>query len=167
MSESPSHTAYKKIAVDTLKNRGFSPNEIFFEYNVDCKVNGVIKYIVDVVGIREDYKIAVECGKTEYSKLLNLKKVFDEVLVINPATITKLYEQWKSKWHTDVTSLRREINNLRQQLAWISKDADRRVEEMTTQMEKLQNECHTLKTKIKLYEKVLAQAWETVQKEQS
>jgi len=167
MPQGPNHIVYKKIAVDILKDRGFSSDEIFFEYNIDCKVDGHIKYIVDVAGIREASKMAIECGHAPQSKLLHLRRVFDEVLVVNPAEIIKMYERWRSKWYTDVTALKREINNLQQQLAWISKDADRRVGEMVAEVESLQNECRTLKKKLNLYNKVLSDAWKTLQKEQS
>jgi hypothetical protein len=53
--ESKSHILLKKKAVKELKKMGFKNNEIHLEYRIS-------DYIVDVAGIKEDFKVAYEMG---------------------------------------------------------------------------------------------------------
>lgn len=77
--ETEKHLLLKNRAKQELLNQ-FNEDEIFFEYaiNIDNK-----KYIVDVVGINEDSKIAVECGFLQGENRISvLSKYFDKVVHI-------------------------------------------------------------------------------------
>ena len=72
------HNKLERHAYKLLINEGFVAEK---EHPVLIPLdNGETKkFIVDVVGIRKDRKIAVECQNVKYSKLQLLKTVFDEV----------------------------------------------------------------------------------------
>jgi hypothetical protein len=162
VGESPEHFAYKKIAIDILRDKGFKETEIKEEYDVEYPIDGRIKYTVDVVGIKDNYKVAIECGKVELSKLLNLRKIFDEVLVINPQKIVEMYEYWKTKYFTETDELRRENKRLLERAEWVCNDANMRIEQLEEAKKKLEDEVKALQIKLRRYEKVLAQAWNVV-----
>ena len=74
------HEITKTKAIEILKKEyGFKDDEIKTEMSV--KVNGKL-YIVDVAGIKKDFKVAIECGKLRMKKLSDLKRIFDVVLQI-------------------------------------------------------------------------------------
>jgi hypothetical protein len=165
--ESPEYIAYKKIAIDLLKERGFNPLEIKEGYDVEYPVNGRIKYTVDVVGIKNNYKVAVECGKTELSKLLNLRKIFNEVLVVNTEKVVEMYEYWKTKYFEDVGKLERKNNELQSQLDWLRKTASEDYAKLEKELEMKKSEVRTLQIKLKQIQKVIAEACQAMKEEQS
>lgn len=69
------HNELKQYAKIYLLNRGFKPEEIHEEHPIS-------KYKVDVVGINNSSKIAVECGNTEGKKVAVLSELFDEVILL-------------------------------------------------------------------------------------
>ena len=82
--ETLKHKLLKKQATTFLKSKGFKEKEIFKEYRIEKKIGGY--FLVDVVGIKFNKKIAIECGKCSgYSphfwKLELLKELgfFDEI----------------------------------------------------------------------------------------
>ena len=158
--ESPTHTAFKKIAVDILKEKGFKPDEIKEEYFVEYNGDGRTRYEIDVVGINRDYKIAVECGITEYSKILNLQKIFNEVIVVDAFKVVELYNYWKTLHYKDVMRLSQEVHDLKGRMVWVCRDANKSVEEIETKIKPLKKENNELRLELKKLQKVIAEAWE-------
>jgi hypothetical protein len=165
--ESSEHIAYKKIAIDILKERGFNPREIKEDYDVEYPVDGRIKYTVDVVGVKNNYKVAVECGKTELSKLLNLRKIFNEVLVVNTEKVVEMYEYWKTKYFEDVGKLERKNNELQSQLDWLRKTASEDYAKIEKELEMKKSEVRALQIKLRQIQKVIAEACQAMKEEQS
>ena len=160
LNESTTHLSFKKIAVDILKEKGFKSEEIKEEYTVEYKQDGRTKYEVDVVGINKDYKIAIECGTTEYSKILNLQKIFNEVIIVDALKVVELYNYWKTLHHTDVMRLSQEVYKLKERNVWICKDAEKTVGEIEAKLEPLEKENVNLRLQLKKLQKVIAEAWE-------
>lgn len=67
--------------IEILKEKGYSNNEIFVEYNYyyDRSKNPLR---IDVAGIKPGRTIAVECGELSCQKFLLLKEFFDEVIYL-------------------------------------------------------------------------------------
>jgi len=76
------HEAIKEVAEDFLREQGFEDREIKHEYTVKT-TEGKGRWRVDVVGIKKGYKVAVECGKYDARKILDLMKIFDEVYLLD------------------------------------------------------------------------------------
>ena len=82
------HDALKEVAIKILTNMGYTSNEIKQEYWVQPQQNHLGQnnslhgFRVDVVGIKPDKKIAIECGNTPGEKIAALKMFFDEVIVL-------------------------------------------------------------------------------------
>ena len=51
--------------------------EVYEEYQIEIENK---TYYIDVVGIKNSYKVAIECGRTKYSKILKLVPCFDSVI---------------------------------------------------------------------------------------
>jgi predicted RNase H-like nuclease (RuvC/YqgF family) len=111
--------------------------------------------------------VAVECGKTELSKLLNLRKIFNEVLVVNTEKVVEMYEYWKTKYFEDVGKLERRNNELQKQLDWLRKTASEDYAKIENELEMKKSEARTLQIKLKQIQKVIAEAWEAMKGEQS
>lgn len=61
MGESEKHKRLKEKAAEWLQEEhGFSADEVEKEYQID---GGDSYYLIDVVGVNEEKKVAVECGK--------------------------------------------------------------------------------------------------------
>jgi hypothetical protein len=163
VNESLERIAFKKVGIDILKEKGFSPTEIHEEYDVEYKIDGKIKYKVDLAGIKDGYKVAVECGGSTLSKLLNLRKIFDEAIVVDTAKVVEVYEYWKTKYLNDTERLELENRRLKEQLKWVYGS---RIGPLEEKVEKLEHELLSLQARLRSYQKVMAQAWEAV-KEQS
>ncbi len=73
------HNKLEKFAEDTLLREGFK--HIYREYPIiiTLKNNEKKRFVVDVVGIKENKKVAIECITVAHSKLQTLKIAFDEV----------------------------------------------------------------------------------------
>lgn len=80
----PKHTRHKYlkiIAKEYLKDLGFSDNEIFEEYVIkEGQMKKALR--VDVVGIKGERRIAIECGRTPADKIAQLNLYFDEVICL-------------------------------------------------------------------------------------
>ncbi len=87
---SKEHDALKEVAIKILTDMGYASDEIKQEYwiqpyspysrqNQDNSLHG---FRVDVVGLRQNKKVAIECGKTLGEKIAALKMFFDEVIVL-------------------------------------------------------------------------------------
>lgn len=88
---SKEHEALKEVAIKILTNMGYTPDEIQQEYWVQPKQSYTLRSIqnhslhgfrVDVVGLKADKKVAIECGKTPGEKIAALKMFFDEVIIL-------------------------------------------------------------------------------------
>lgn len=156
--ETPSHIAYKRVAIDLLKERGFSPNEIHEEHSVKYKVDGHMSYKIDVVGIRENRKVAIECGKTELSKLMNLRKIFDEVIVVGPEKIVELYDYWKGKYFTDTNKLKMEVNDLLYRIERVIERRDSEIQPLKDEIAELKTKIEKLQGKLRMYQKVISES---------
>jgi len=66
-------------AIDYLRGQGFKDEEIYTAFVIQTEFRPQPR-IVDVVGIKSDYKVAIECGKTSPALLEMLQPYFDEVL---------------------------------------------------------------------------------------
>lgn len=69
-NESLAHKELKRQAKEKLRSMGFKDNEIFEEYPINGKPRG---FIIDVAGISENKKIAIECGQLDKLKGAVLK----------------------------------------------------------------------------------------------
>jgi len=85
---SKEHEALKEVAIKILTDMGYTSSEIKEEYwvqperNYSSKNNSLHGFRVDVVGLKANKKIAIECGKTPGEKIAALKMFFDEVIVL-------------------------------------------------------------------------------------
>ena len=76
-SESVAHSILKEKAVRWLYAQGYDVEQ---EYRIE--IEGVL-FRVDVVGFKEKYSVAIECGHTSIEKWVLLREYFDEVRVFN------------------------------------------------------------------------------------
>ena len=85
---SKEHEALKEIARKILIDMGYLSTEIKEEYWVQPhsaysgENNSLHGFRVDVVGLKPDKKVAIECGKTPGEKIAALKIFFDEVIIL-------------------------------------------------------------------------------------
>lgn len=166
MPESPLHRAYKSVAIDILKEKGFEPAEIHEEYDVEYAVNGRIKYTVDIAGIKDKYRVAIECGQTELSKLTNLRKIFDEVIWLNGKLVIDLYDQWKSKYYMEIGKLQMENSELSNRADYITRKANVDFDRLQAERDDAVSKAHKLELQLRSLQKVIAEAWSAM-KEQS
>lgn len=159
MPESPLHYAYKKIAIDILKEKGFEPAEIHEEHNVEYLVNGKMKYIVDIVGIKDKYRVAIECGQTEHSKLINLRKIFDEVIWVNSKLVIELYDQWKSRYYMEIGKLQKDNSDLADRADYITRRADADFSRLEGERDESLSKVRKLEFQLRTLQKVIAEAW--------
>lgn len=112
-----SHSALKETARQILADKGYLPEQIHEEYEVkvggyDCK-----KLMrVDVVGINQEKRIAIECGSTPGEKIAALKMFFDEVIVLPYFTINidkAEYERTIRKQSEEISALTKENSELK------------------------------------------------------
>lgn len=73
MLEPNKHDLLKEKGKNILLNMGFKENEIFEEYKYES-------YVIDVIGINEDKKVLIECGKIIKSKYDILKNGPDKFI---------------------------------------------------------------------------------------
>jgi hypothetical protein len=75
------HKRLKELAKKRLLELGFSEEEIFEEYLIktDDMKKGII---VDVAGIKPHYKVAIECGHVNGSRIAQLQLFFDHIEVL-------------------------------------------------------------------------------------
>lgn len=82
VSNSPAHKGLMAKAIDYLKEKGFQDNQIHTEFAVHTNyphgTTGI--RVVDVVGIKPQKKIAIECGICSSNQLELIRPYFDEVL---------------------------------------------------------------------------------------
>ncbi len=82
MVESQEHKNLKEMA-HILLQRGYKSTEISNEYRLKIKESKQRwGYVVDVVGIKDDKKTAIELGTWNPKKLVHLELFFDEVIHI-------------------------------------------------------------------------------------
>ncbi len=121
---SKEHEALKQIAVKILIDMGFTMEEIKEEYWVspyslysrrDSDLKG---FRVDVVGLKPNKKVAIECGKTPGEKIAALKMFFDQVIVLPYFSL-----------NTDKLDLERVIREKNQ----IISDQNKKITELTEQ----------------------------------
>jgi len=83
MGESENHKKLKELAWIVLMQRGYKFDEIQEEYRVNMpNTKKTVGYIVDVVGINNINKTAVELGECDPKKLTHLELYFDDVIHI-------------------------------------------------------------------------------------
>lgn len=171
-TESPSHKALKRIAFDVLDEMGFKFSEIKEEYEVEYQVNGRMRYVVDVVGIkttavgindRKEYKIAIECGSTELSKLTALRKIFDEVIWINWGFVVKTYERWKRKYAVDIQNLLVDNSTLNKTVQYLEKRLEEETIDLRNQVSSLTSENKSLRSKLLAYQKVIGESCKSLE----
>lgn len=76
------HEIIKEVAKDMLRKLGFEDKQIKEEYTVRPS-NKKWRWRIDVVGISKEHKTAVECGKYNPTKVLELMKIFDDVYLLD------------------------------------------------------------------------------------
>jgi len=164
--ESPLHRAYKNVAIDILKEKGFEPAEIQEEYDVQYAVNGKMRYMVDIVGIKSNYRVAIECGQTEHSKLTNLRKIFDEVIWVNAKLVIDMSDQWKSRYYTEIGKLQKENLELSNHADYVVRKANADFDRLQNERDDALSKQRKLEIQIRSLQKVIAEAWSAM-KEQS
>lgn len=150
------------IAIDILKEKGFGVENIHEEYSVNCGAEGegVTVYLVDIAGIRKDYKVAIECGDAKKKKITDLRKIFDEIIVIDAGKILELYDKIKEKYINETKTLKQELDRAKESRNWIAGDANSKLNELNREIDSLKEENRHLKIKLNRFEKVIAEAWE-------
>ncbi len=73
---SQEHKKLKGYATQYLRDNGFKDNEIYEEYKLESS-QMTQKLYIDIVGIRKDKKVAIECGRTSAKRLSQLSLFFD------------------------------------------------------------------------------------------
>lgn len=165
--ESALHRAYKRIAIDYLKELDFAPEEIQEEYTVEYPANGKMRYIVDVVGIKKTYRVAIECGQTELSKLTNLRKIFDNVVWINAKFVIDQYDSWRNRYYVENESLRRKNNELTNSTEYVINKANVDYERLRLEKEEVEKKKISMEIQLRKLQKVISEAWENQPKGQS
>ena len=118
------HTALKEVARKVLANMGYTPDEIKEEYSVggyDFRKS----FRVDVVGLKKDKRVAIECGATPGEKIAALKMYFDEVIVLPYFTLNikkAEYERTVRIQSEEIVRLRERIKQLEAEI----RNTDRR-----------------------------------------
>jgi len=173
MKEGGTHRAFKRVGVDILKEKGFCASEISEEYVLEYVVGENTKYIIDLVGIKDDYKIAIECGSVEYSKLINLRKIFDEVIIVNTNKVIELYDYWRSrciletdKFRDEIERLNVEIGSLNERIKHILSTETGETMSLKYELSSVKKDMAKLERKLRAYQRVMLESWEAV-KEQS
>lgn len=123
MTETKEHLELKNMAKTMLVNMGFSLKEIHEEYRVDINTVGSGRsFRVDVCGIPEKKysgrkAVAIECGKTDGEKLVNLNLFFDEVYHL-PYGIKKVddFDKVYEDAITDINALRETVTKLKRKI---------------------------------------------------
>lgn len=87
---SKNHNALKEVARKILEDMGFKTTEIKEEYWVGGE--GLKSFRVDIVGITNNHRVAIECGTTPGEKIAALKMFFDDVIVLPYFTINNSQE---------------------------------------------------------------------------
>jgi len=159
------HLAFKQIGIDILREKGFRPMEIFEEYQVKWAEGGRTKYVVDLAGIAKDRRVAVECGETERSKFLNLRKVFDEVLVIDAEYVIRLYQELKSKYFELKRDTDREIESLRETTELLGGRLNGIEQEHNRELYTVGEELARTRDQLKNLQRVVAKAWKASEEE--
>lgn len=106
-----------------LKGFGFKKKEIISEYKID--ISGGTWFIVDIAGISDKLKVAVEIGSCKPEKLFQLKLLFDHVVWL-PYWLIKI-QKGEEELKTLLAGKTTRIENLRNQLQEARQDR-RRVE---------------------------------------
>jgi len=146
-NESRTHKAFKRVAIDLLKERGFLPHQIHEEYEELHRFDGRVgRYVIDVVGIGESRKVAVECGGNKLSKLVNLRKLFDEVIVVDNDTVVGMYEYWRTRFYEEVWPSKREAQRYKKEAERICEEANKEVDALRKEVEALKEENGRLKS---------------------
>ncbi len=75
------HLLLKKQAKNILRNMGFNDNEILYEKKIFTIKGRKFGYVIDVVGIKKDSVIFIECGTiTNKNNKKGLKKHCDKLI---------------------------------------------------------------------------------------
>lgn len=136
MGESEKHKKLKHYARMMLMSMGFEDDEIYEEYGVSFKGHqegsfSKKSYIIDVCGISKTINgrsIAIECGHSDATKLVQIKPFFDEVIHL-PYDVTfevdKSYEvidKFKKRikdLETDLYESEKTINKLNTKISYL------------------------------------------------
>lgn len=127
------HEDLKREASLWLIKRGFKPKDVHEEYEVSVN-NRVFR--VDVVGINQNHKVAIECGKVDANRLPILRLFFDEVLLLpygtkfilpelekrllqKESTIIRL-EKEITKFESRIEALTRALNDAKKQIVYLN-----------------------------------------------
>lgn len=128
--ESKAHLSLKRMAREVLTRIGFKGHEIFEEYKVaDVRV--------DVAGITENLKVAVECGAVPKAKVEKLRELFDRVIFFPylqflPKKRMEVHEKKLSPWVEDYVKLFKDkpIQPMLEELTYINEDTLSDIEEV-------------------------------------
>lgn len=130
--EKQTHSALKQQGKNLLLSMGYSASEISEEYRL--KVNGDKGFIIDVVGISEIGKTAIECGHTDAIKAASLSLFFDKVILL-PFNVEVMSSELQKELFKDATvieSLNKKIVDLEDEVKTlkekISNDSRRHVD---------------------------------------
>ncbi len=145
ISESLQHAGLKEVAKQILRSKGFADNQIFTEYPVlqqgqiiqresyypERELKFPVKkgIVTDVIGLKENYSIAIECGNTPSDRLCQLKLLFDEVLYL-PYVDLPEHTETILKLNNQITELTNEKKHLKTE----NEILQQRLDEMTAKV---------------------------------
>ena len=140
------HKVLKSQAIEILKDMGFRDNEIHEEYPITINANNEkieskhVTYRVDVAGISNDKRIAIECGSTQAIKIVWLKPFFDEVIIL-PHIRTFASEEEKATY---------QLRHVKKKFADTEKSLNEQIDKLTKENRKIKTQLITVENKIAL-----------------
>ena len=135
MSEASDHETLKAIGKEILRSKGFADCEIFLEFPVlqagqileravpllsphydQLPIKYTVKkgIIADVVGLKDNHSVVIECGNTPSDRLCQLKLFFDEVLYLPYVKVMGHPEKDILELNSQIATLTSENTKLRE-----------------------------------------------------
>jgi len=146
MSNDASHDQLILLAKQFLLRRGFPENRIFTEVPVLQKGQVIQKnfwstnyvmqvkrgIISDVIGLKDNYAVAVECGHTPSERLEQLRLMFDEVVYLPFVTMAEALEN-TAFLHGEIDTLKQRNEQLEANL----RETDKKYRDLAYQLKLL------------------------------
>jgi Holliday junction resolvase len=135
MVESEEHLQLKDYAKVILQRMGFGQSDIHEEYSVSFE--GMKERLtVDVVGISNTKKVAIECGTTPSHKTIKLQMYFDEVIILPyfRAKISDLYEGDKKALIEKIVTLEKQLELSSERYEKLQRDTTIQISDLSTKL---------------------------------
>jgi hypothetical protein len=146
MTTTDEHNQLKEYAKLILNRLGFEKSEIFEEYTVNFEGMRE-RMLVDIAGVSQNRKVAIECGHTPSDKVIKLNLYFDEVILL-PYFKSKVSDQFigtEKNMAIIITNQEKQINQLTNELKKaqsLNKELQASIKNTNSNM---QNEIYTIK----------------------